>query len=207
MKLAEIHILNCKRLKHFEICNMKLAEIHILNCKRLKHLEICNMKLAEIHILNCKRLKHLEICNMKLAEIHILNCKRLKHLEICNMKLAEIHILNCKRMKHLEICNMKLAVIHISSTASLETIKADKVVLPESQANLFVNQVLQSTALTHLTMKNISLGEKIVRFDRWHSEEWPNIQFQLENVTMSQESYKCLCTLQTSSKFSENQVT
>ena len=145
--------------------------------------------------------------NLNIDEIRLPNCKRLKYLEISNMKLAEIHILNCKGLKHFEISDMKLAVIHISSTTSLETIKADKVVLPKPQANSFVNEVLQSTALTHLTMKNISLSENIVRFDRWHSEEWLNIQLQLEKVTMSQESYKCLCTLQTTSKFSENQVT
>ena len=139
----------------------------------------------------------------------------LTKLTLKNHNIDEIRLPNCERLQDLEISSMKLAEIHISSTKRLTVIKADKVALPESQASSFFNQVLFSTNLMRLTMQDITLGEETVQFDRWNPDpqnlrsftRLRNFLIKLENVTMSKESYECLCTLLKTLEFNEYQVT
>ena len=238
-----INLENSTGLQKLELEDVKVREIRLQTGLE----KLCSVRLQSVTMpesswdsfsqsLQSIPVIRLTLKNLNIDKIKLHNCERLEYLVICNMKLAEIHILNCKRLEHLEISNMKLAEIHISGTERLETITAKEVALPESQASSFFNQVLLSTELRHLTMKDISIGEETVQFDRWNhglkmfmdwrryliqldrwypdfqSPAWPyfeenDIKIQLENVTMSKESYECLCTLLETVKINENQVT
>ena len=220
-----INLDNIFGLEWLELDDVKVREIRLpTGLVQLKHVKLQSVTMpgsswnSFFPSLQSPSLTWLMLKNLNIDEIKFPNCERLEHLEISNMKLAEIHILNSKSLELLEISNTKLAEIHISSTERLETITAEEVALPELQASSFFNQVLLSTKLRQLTMKDISLGEETVQFDRWNPDLQPlerllllfkvyEYKLQLENVTMSKESYECLCTLLKTYKFNKHQVT
>ena len=196
--------------------------INLDNNSGLQRLVLEDVKVREIRLpTRLEQLHHVILQSVSMPGsswnrfLQSLQSPSLISLILKNLNTDVIKLPNCERLEHLEISNMKLAEIHVSSTERLLKIKIDEIALPESQANSFFNQVLFSTRLRQLTMKNISLGEGKVEFD-WKG---PNslyeylfrlaveFQIQLENVTMSLESYKCLCTLLRHLRVSENVVT
>ena len=195
--------------------NIDDITINLENISRLRWLELEDVKIKEIRLpTRLNELWYVRLQSVTMPEsswnsfCQPLQFASLTGLILKNLNIDEIKLPYCKGHEHFEISNMKLAEIDSSNTEILETIKADKVALPELQASSFFNQDLLSTRLGQLTMKDISLGEEIVQFDKLsHNQGGYNLLIQLENVIMSKKSYECLCTLLKRFNFNENQVT
>ena len=220
-------ILQSPSLTQLELKKLDINDttINLENGSGLQRLELEHVKIKKIRLpTRLEELKDVTLESLTIPEsswntfFQILQSPSLTERILKNLDIDKIKLPNCKSLNYLQISNMNLAEIHISSTERLFAITADKVALPESQASSFFNQVLLSTNLRRLTMEDISLGEETVWFDRWacHLQSdnlrliiWSaiRIKIQLKNVTMSQESYECLCKLLKAIKFNENRVT
>ena len=189
---VDMSFLSLQNLNYDDIV-LSLENIPDLWCLELENVNVSEIKLP----INTKRLSRVCLKSVIMSHsswsrfFHFLQSVDVHTLILDNLYIDDISIevlTNC-----LEVSNMRISQIKVSNKVRLKTVNVDTVVLQTSEDTCSPVQTLLYADLTELVFKNLNTGTGVLCFDNLLNLELIDI----ENVIMSQESYRSLSALLT----------